>query len=60
MFEKYASDIECIPAATDYQALQWKGYPVRWRHFLPDIGAFAHNNAFIHEYIGYYGYKWFR
>ena len=60
MFEKYAPEIECIPAATDYQALPWKDDPFRWRHLLPDIGAFARNNAFIHEYIGYYGYKWFR
>ena len=60
MFEKYAPEIECIPAATDYQALPWKDNPFRWRHILPDIGAFARNNSFIHEYIGYYGYKWFR
>lgn len=60
MFEKYAPEIECIPAATDYQALPWKDEPFKWRHLLPDIGAFARNNAFIHEYIGYYGYKWFR
>ena len=60
MFEKYAPEIECIPAATDYQALLWKDNPFRWRHILPDIGAFARNNSFIHEYIGYYGYKWFR
>lgn len=60
MFRKYAPEIECIPAATDYQALPWKDEPFKWRHILPDIGAFAHNNSFIHEYIGYYGYKWFR
>ena len=60
MFKKYASEIECIPAATDYQALPWKDEPFKWRSILPDIGAFARNNAFIHEYIGYYGYKWFR
>ena len=60
MFEKYAPEIKCIPAATDYQALPWKDDPFRWRHILPDMGAFARNNAFIHEYIGYYGYKWFR
>lgn len=60
MFRKYAPEIECIPAATDYQALPWKDDPFKWRHILPDIGAFAHNNSFIHEYIGYYGYKWFR
>lgn len=60
MFEKYAPEIECIPAATDYQALPWRDNPFNWRHHLPDIGAFAGNNSFIHEYIGYYGYKWFR
>ena len=60
MFKKYAAEVECIPAATNYQALPWKDEPFRWRSILPDIGAFARNNAFIHEYIGYYGYKWFR
>ena len=60
MFEKYAPEIECISAATDYQALPWKDCPFRWQHILPYIGAFAHNNSLIHEYIGYYGYKWFR
>ena len=60
MFQKYAPEIECIPAATDYQALPWKSEPFKWRSILPDIGAFARNNAFLHEIIGYYGYKWFR
>lgn len=60
MFEKYAPGIECIPAATDYQALPWKDLPFRFRSLLPSIDAFARNNSFIHEYIGYYGYKWFR
>ena len=60
MFKKYAPEIECIPAATDYQALPWKDEPFKWRSILPDIGAFARNNAFLHEIIGYYGYKWFR
>lgn len=60
MFKKYAPEIECLPAATDYQALPCKDEPFKWRSILPDIGAFAKNNVFIHEYIGYYGYKWFR
>jgi len=60
MFRKYAPEIECIPAATDYQVLPWVGEPFKWRSLLPSIDAFAHNNSFIHEYIGYYGYKWFR
>lgn len=60
MFEKYAPEIECIPAATDYQALPWKDLPFKFRSLLPSIDAFARNNSFIHEYIGYYGYKWFR
>lgn len=60
MFKKYAPEIECIPAATDYQVLPWKDMPFRFRSVLPSIDAFARNNSFIHEYIGYYGYKWFR
>ena len=60
MFEKYAPEIECIPAATDYAALPWKNLPFKWRSILPDSGAFARNNAFLHEYIGYWGYMWFR
>ena len=60
MFKKYAPEIECIPAATDYQALPWMDEPFKWRSILPDIGAFSRNNAFLHEIIGYYGYKWFR
>lgn len=60
LFKKYAPELECIPAATDYGALPWKDAPFRWRSLLPNIGAFAHNNDFIHEYLGYYGYKVFR
>ena len=60
MFEKYAPEIECIPAATDYQALPWKDLPFDFRSILPNIVAFERTNSFVHEYIGYYGYKWFR
>ena len=60
LFKKYAPSLECIPAATDYQVLPGKDEPFKWRSLLPNIGAFAHNNDFIHEYIGYYGYKIFR
>lgn len=60
MFEKYAPNVNCIPAATNYLALPWKGDSFRWRSLLPSIDAFARNNSFIHEYVGYYGYKWFR
>lgn len=60
MFEKYAPEIECIPAATDYQVLPWHDKPFGIKSFLPSISAFDRNNAFIHEFMGYYGYKWFR
>lgn len=60
MFKKYAPEIECIPAATDYQALPWRDMPLGIRSFLPYINTFANNNAYVHEYIGYYGYRWFR
>ena len=60
MFRKYAPELKCIPAATDYGVLPWMNEPFKWRSLLPNIGAFARNNDFIHEYIGYYGYKIFR
>ena len=58
--EKYAPEIECIPAATDYQKLPWVDAPFDFRGLLPNINAFANVNSLVHEYIGYYGYKWFR
>ena len=60
LFKKYAPELECIPAATDYQALPGKDEPFKWPGILPSIGAFAHNNDFVHEYIGYLGYRLFR
>lgn len=60
MFEKYASDLNCFPAATDYQALPYVDAKFKWRKILPSVVAFAHNNASLHEYIGYWGYKCFR
>ena len=60
MFEKYAPEVECIPAATDYQKLPWVDMPFDFRGLLPNINAFANVNSLVHEYIGYYGYKWFR
>ena len=60
LFKKYAPEIECIPAATDYQALPWKDEPFDLRGVLPNIAAFANVNSFIHEYIGYFGYKYLR
>lgn len=60
MFQKYAPKLECVPVATDYQALPSKDEPFKWYSILPNIGAFARNNDFVHEYLGYCGYKWFR
>ena len=60
LFKKYAPELECIPAATDYQALPGKDEPFKWQGILPSIGAFAHNNDFVHEYIGFWGYRLFR
>ena len=60
MFEKYAPDIEVIPAATDYCALPWKDQPSDFRGVIPTINSFSAVNSYIHEYIGYWGYKLFR
>lgn len=58
--KKYAPKIEVIPAATDYQALPHDGHPLRLIEFVPRINSFAAVNSFIHEWIGYWGYKLLR
>ena len=60
MFKRYAPELECIPVAIDHKMLQWRGSGVQWRDFVPSIGAMHSCDCLLHEWLGYYGYKWFR
>ena len=59
MYRKYAPNVESIPAPCDFEntlAVETKG----WMSFFPDPGAFKLNSVAFHEWLGYFGYKYFR
>ena len=58
MFVKYAPNVECVPAACDFECAPCG--PVRFGDFLPDTGAFECNCRYFHEWLGIWGYKYFR
>lgn len=58
MFEKYAPELEVIPAATDYEGRGTQDFSCA--NLIPSAENFAANNVVLHELIGYWWYKWFR
>ena len=59
MFEKYAREIEVIPAATDYEALvrcNW-GRGFGWSDLLPNAEMMCQSSYMFKEIVGYWGYK---
>lgn len=59
MFEKYAPEIEVIPAATDYEALvrcNW-GMGFGWSDLLPNAEMMFQSSYMFKEIVGYWGYK---
>lgn len=60
MFERYAPELEVIPAPTDYEATVVTGHPLSFGDFLPNPDMLASNTRCLKEYIGYWGYVLFR
>ena len=62
MFEKYAPELEIIPAATDYEALVRCGWRsgFEWSDLAPNAEMLFYSSYMIKEIIGYWGYRWFR
>ena len=58
MFAKYAPNVECIPAACDFECIA--AGTLQFGDFLPDAGAFECNCRYFHEWLGIWGYKYFR
>ena len=65
LFEKYAPEVEVVPAPTDHDATigcvengSW--WHLSTRDFVPDPGAMAMNMAFAKEYLGYFIYKYLK
>lgn len=60
MFERYAPELEVIPAPTDYEATVNAGSAFSWRDLLPNPDMLSLNSSCFKEYIGYWGYMLFR
>lgn len=57
MFEKYAPELEIIPAACDHEATLGAAEPLQLRDFFPGGEALMRNGYFVKEIIGYWGYR---
>ena len=60
MYQKYAPNVEAIPAPCDFENTMGLDHLLGWMSLLPDPAAFAANSIAFHEWLGYFGYKWFR
>ncbi len=60
MFEKYAKGIEVVPAPADFEATVFLSDGFRVEDFVPNAAAMSMNGFYLHEWIGYIGYKYFR
>lgn len=60
MFEKYAPELEVIPAPTDYEATVGTGHAFSLYELLPNADMLAANTRCLKECIGYWGYALFR
>ena len=58
MFEKYAPQVEIIPAPTDFEATIAADNGFDLRELQPGMALM--NEAYLREWIGYFGYKWVR
>ena len=60
MYQKYAPNVEAIPAPCDFENTMAIEKMPGWSRFLPDPAAFMANGVAFHEWLGYFGYKWLR
>lgn len=60
MFEKYAPDVEAIPAPADFENTLGANNFCGLASLLPAPEAFVGNSVAFHEWLGYFGYKWLR
>ena len=61
LYQRFAPNVEAIPAATDYMELPYEGFrKIHWKGFIPSSEAMSRNNQVLHEYIGYWGRKLLR
>lgn len=57
MFERYAPELDVLPAACDHEATLALADPLGIADFFPGGEALARNSYLLKEVIGYWGYK---
>lgn len=60
LFEKYAKNLEIIPAPADFEAAAAFGKNRFVNEFIPSGGGLLWNVVYLHEWVGYWGYMLFR
>ena len=60
LFQKYAPELEIIPAPSDFEVLADADVAVSFSAFLPNAGSLSRTSIHFRELIGYWGYKLLR
>lgn len=60
MYQKYAPNVEAIPAPCDFEYSHMSHGGWVALDFLPDPVSFMMNCVAAHEWVGYWGYRLFR
>lgn len=60
MFERYASEVEVVPAPADFETAVRYAKGFQWTDLLPSGQAIMDNEYLFHEWLGSFGYEWFR
>lgn len=60
MFDKYASNVEVVPAPADWEATYKGAWMDWWSALLPRSDNLMCNEVWFHEWLGIIGYKWLR
>lgn len=58
MFEKYAPEIDAIPMACDFECAPVQDFSMK--ELIPNPEVFGRNSVYLHEWIGYWGYRFLR
>lgn len=60
MFEKYAPNVEIVPAAADFENTLGVSGGIELTSFFPSPASLMWNSVTFHEWLGYFGYMWFK
>jgi uncharacterized SAM-binding protein YcdF (DUF218 family) len=61
MFKTYAPSLDVVPCATDFETtVRFAKRGLAVADFFPDATSLWQNTVLFHEWVGYWGYKFFR